>query len=155
MNLALAMTFYAAALSTILAIIAILKNARDSKPFRIRKYAETELPSKVIEAHITNMSSFHVAIDGIWLGYTFRPWVSPFKRILKEGVGMAGYDLEKAKEVIPYATLYKPGGHIMASHMSEIPYGERDKWFDRQGFDHRLSIVIEHSLSKTSQVLLL
>ena len=144
---------YGAVLSTILALIVIISKMRESRPFRIRKYSDLALPSQRIEAHLTNMSPFTVATDGVWLGYSFRRWYWPFRRDFDEGYGMGGYNIETDQKVHLETKLFGPGSHLILEYNSERQYQSRQKWLDWKGFDYRLSIMIDHSLSKTAQIL--
>ncbi|WP_299324338.1 hypothetical protein [Parasphingopyxis sp.] len=145
---------YAAALSTILAMISLLRWLADYRPFRLNTPAEAFLPSSSVEAHLTNMSKFQIAVDGIWLGYAFRPWFNPFRRKMLQAVSMSGFDLDTNEDFTIETKVFQPASHIFAGYVGRERFQYRSKLFDKSGFDHRLGVAIEHSLSSRPQILL-
>lgn len=153
MDLADWLAVYGAALSTLLAVIMISHKLAEYRPFRFRPYSELEFPSANVDGHLTNLSRFQIAVDGVWVGYTYRPWLRPWRREFYEADMMIGLSIPELAEFQVDSKLIEPGGHIFVTWNGKEPFKSRLKLANKAGLDHRISIIIDHSLSRASQIL--
>lgn len=146
---------YGTALSTMLAVIMVSHKLAEFRPFRFRPYSELEFPSTNVDGYLTNLSRFQIAVDGVWVGYTFRPWLRPWRRDFHEAEIMKGLSIQDLAEFQVDSKLIDPGDHIFVTWHGKEPVEARRKIADKVGLNHRISIIIDHSLSRSRQVLLI
>lgn len=150
-----ALAGYGAVVATVVAIMQIGSYFEQKIFLKARIYAEIDLPSKHLEISLTNLSDHNLSFDFIGLGYFYRPWFAPWLRRNYEALGINIY---KDADSIDDGIIYKIPAHevCFACHVSKgEPWSRRRRWFGLEGFDYRLGLLVEHSLSSKPTTILL
>ena len=139
---------YGAVVATIVAAVQIREHFRTPPVLNARLYDPFSLPSKSIDVFVTNLTATQIQFAFVGVGYSFRPWFSPWRRKLDEATGLrlsrsygASEPVQVYDEIGPSETLE---GAIWEDNTE---WRKRLKWFGIRGFDFRLTFNADHSFS--------
>lgn len=137
---------YAAILATFLAILKVRDHFAARRCVYVQLSHLIELPTTNLELVVTNLTSFEIELDHVWVGYAYRPWLKPWKRKMIEGHGVIFYEIDGVESVGVDSKLL-PGQRVFAYLNVGINFRKRDRILSRDGFDHRLIASVSHSAS--------